>query len=189
VSVKDTLTSNAAIFANAGGLVGDNEGVIEQSYATGAVSGGSGLRHSDNHVWVGGLAGHSRGQVFWSYATGSVSVGDQGYAGGLVGDSDCLSLIQSYSIGQISAAGGGSESGGFVGSASGPTSPNTHNYWDTETSGKDEGTGNESNVPGITGLTTAQLQSGLPAGFDPTIWGLSPSINNGLPYLLALPPQ
>jgi hypothetical protein len=42
---------------------------------------------------------------------------------------------------------------------------------------------------GITGETTAQLQAGLPAGFDPTIWAESPSINNGLPYLINNPPQ
>jgi hypothetical protein len=33
-------------------------------------------------------------------------------------------------------------------------------------------------------LTTEQLQSGLPAGFDPTIWGENAGINGGLPYLL-----
>ena len=37
------------------------------------------------------------------------------------------------------------------------------------------------NNPGITGLTTAQLQSGLPAGFNPSIWAESASINGGLP--------
>ena len=43
-------------------------------------------------------------------------------------------------------------------------------------------------IPGITGLTTAQLQSGLPAGFDPSIWAESPNINGGLPYLITNPP-
>ena len=41
----------------------------------------------------------------------------------------------------------------------------------------------------ITGETTAQLQAALPSGFDPTIWAESPSINGGLPYLIANPPQ
>jgi len=41
---------------------------------------------------------------------------------------------------------------------------------------------------GITGLTTQQLQSGLPTGFDPKIWAENPNINNGLPYLIANPP-
>jgi hypothetical protein len=42
---------------------------------------------------------------------------------------------------------------------------------------------------GLKGLKTRKLQSGLPAGFDPTIWAQSPSINNGFPYLIANPPQ
>jgi hypothetical protein len=51
------------------------------------------------------------------------------------------------------------------------------------------GAGNIANDPGITGQTTAQLQAGLPAGFDPSIWAEDPGINNGLPYLIANPPQ
>jgi hypothetical protein len=46
-----------------------------------------------------------------------------------------------------------------------------------------------SNVPGITGLTTAQFESALPSGFDPAIWGEKPNINNGYPYLLANAPR
>lgn len=42
---------------------------------------------------------------------------------------------------------------------------------------------------GVAGLTTEQLQSGLPAGFDPSIWGEDAKINHGLPYLLANPPE
>jgi len=67
----------------------------------------------------------------------------------------------------------------------------TNDYWDLETSGitdPSQGAGNVSNDPGITGLTDAQLKSGLPAGFDLTIWAQSPDINNGYPYLLANPP-
>jgi hypothetical protein len=55
-------------------------------------------------------------------------------------------------------------------------------YWDTTTSGQKKGAGNKKNDPGITGLTTEQLQSELPAGFDPTIWAEAPNINGGLPY-------
>jgi hypothetical protein len=42
---------------------------------------------------------------------------------------------------------------------------------------------------GVSGLTNAQLKSGLPDGFDPKIWGQSSGINKGYPYLLANPPQ
>ena len=66
------------------------------------------------------------------------------------------------------------------------------NYWDTTTSGitnLSQGAGSPANDPGITGETTAQLQAALPAGFDPAIWAENPSINGGLPYLIANPPQ
>jgi hypothetical protein len=52
-----------------------------------------------------------------------------------------------------------------------------------------QGAGNIANDPGITGLTTQQLQSALPTGFDPKIWASNPNINNGYPYLRANPPQ
>ncbi len=52
-----------------------------------------------------------------------------------------------------------------------------------------QGAANIENDPGITGLTDQQLKSGLPAGFDPKIWGSDPNINNGYPYLLANPPK
>jgi hypothetical protein len=65
-------------------------------------------------------------------------------------------------------------------------------YWDTTTSGitnPDQGAGNVDDDPGLSALTTQQLQAGLPAGFDPAIWAENPKINNGLPYLMANPPQ
>jgi hypothetical protein len=42
--------------------------------------------------------------------------------------------------------------------------------------------------PGITGLTDAQLKSGLPPGFDLTIWAQKSKVNNGYPYLINSPP-
>ena len=65
-------------------------------------------------------------------------------------------------------------------------------YWDLDTSGVSDphrGAGNIADDPGITGLTDAQLKSGLPAGFDPTIWAQKSNINNGYPYLRANPPS
>ncbi|MFL6691148.1 MAG: hypothetical protein ACJ8IR_13340 [Alphaproteobacteria bacterium] len=41
----------------------------------------------------------------------------------------------------------------------------------------------------VTGLSDAELRSGRPAGFKSDVWGQSPDINNGYPYLLANPPQ
>ncbi len=62
---------------------------------------------------------------------------------------------------------------------------------DLDTSGVSnpgQGAGQPANDPGITGLSDAALKSGLPSGFDPSVWGQSPGINNGYPYLLANPP-
>ncbi len=49
--------------------------------------------------------------------------------------------------------------------------------------------GNKAKLEGVAGLTQAQLKSALPPGFDATIWGQSPDINNGYPYLRSNPPQ
>jgi hypothetical protein len=66
-----------------------------------------------------------------------------------------------------------------------------HNYWDSTTTGKNGHEGCDDRRCGgqSKGRSTEQLQSGLPAGFDPNIWGEQANINGGLPYLLALPPK
>jgi hypothetical protein len=79
----------------------------------------------------------------------------------------------------------GSKVGGFAGLLESVASSD---YWNTTTSGTDQGTGS-GNVSGITGLTSQQLQSGLPLGFDPSIWAEDKKINNGFPYLINNPPE
>jgi hypothetical protein len=90
-------------------------------------------------------------------------------------------------------AGGNYEyAGGFVGYDNGSSGDLSSDYWDTTTTGitsSSQGAGNIANDPGITGLTTQQLQSGLPAGFDPKIWAEKANINDGLPYIIANPPN
>jgi len=56
------------------------------------------------------------------------------------------------------------------------------------TSGTNQGTGG-GNVSGITGLTTQQLQAGLPKGFTKKTWAENAKVNNGLPYLIDNPPE
>jgi hypothetical protein len=155
--------------------VGVNWGLIDQSYATGAVSAA---------VSSGGLVGGSFTAISDSYATGPV-FGAAG-AGGLAGVVEKY-LYTSYSTGTVS----GSCIGGFVG-GDGSGNKLTSSYWDMDTSGiTDPGQGAcaPPNAEGITGLTDSQMKSGLPKGFDPSIWGQNPNINNGYPYLLANPPQ
>ncbi len=189
-----------------GGLVGSMGGAIERSYATGGVTGGG---------VIGGLVGSIRGPqdpypalILQSYATGSVN--GTGDIGGLVGyGPELFSISQSYATGSVSGSGnlgglvghtgpyGGSgpidqtyatgavngtgNLGGLIGySDSMPAVSNS--YWDATTSGQ------SSSVAGAS-LTSAQLKAGLPTGFDATVWAISPSINNGYPYLLVLAPS
>jgi hypothetical protein len=162
-----------------GGLVGDNEATVSQSYATGSVSGTGSSEQS------GGLIGSNGGDASNVYATGAV---DGLMSGGLVGDSNGnpIAISKAYSTGAVN---GSLKQGGFAGQDDGEVIATS--YWDLDSSGindPSQGAGSPQDDPGITGLTDAQLKSGLPSGFDPAIWAQSPSINNGYPYLLALPP-
>jgi hypothetical protein len=175
---------NPAFQLDAGGLAGANSGTIESSYATGSIS----VSNMVPSV-SGGLVGYNEGPIENCYAAGATTVSNNSSAGGLVG-STLSAITSSYSTGTVT---GGNDSavGGFVGYDSSQDGL-SNTYWDTTTSGitnLSQGAGNIANDPGIAGETSAQLQAGLPAGFDPTIWEESPSINNGLPYLIANPPQ
>jgi hypothetical protein len=178
--------STAAIMgpqnSSIGGLVSQNLGSIDSSFATGDVTG---TLSADAGGLVGTNAG--AGTIGNSYATGAVeTTGRGGAVGGLIGVNSGA-ILASYSTGSSS---GGSFSGGVVGFEN-KSGSFTNSYWDMTTSGitnPSRGAGNINNVPGITGLSTTELQSGLPAGFSSSIWGESPSINGGLPYLLAIPP-
>jgi hypothetical protein len=192
-----------------GGLAGEATGTILRAFATGNVSG---------KRQVGGLVGYASNlTVDSSFATGTAGSEQQagglvgsganvtlvnayargaatgtntkvGYAGGLVGMSSSGATTASYSTG---APTGAKYTGGSVGDISGSVSM-TDAYWDLDSSGVSNpasGVGNHANYPGVTGLTDAQLKSGLPAGFDPAVWAQNASINNGYPYLIVNPPQ
>ena len=189
-SHSEALVS-AADNGSAGGLVGTNyqlSAIIKTSYTTGDVSGGEGAN-------VGGLVGDNVGApISNSYATGVVTGGNNALVGGLIGKNEdgniAPSVGQTYSIGAVS---GGSEAilGGLIGRDI-EDSSNIYAYWDLDTSGisnPGQGAGNIENDPGITGLTDAQLKSGLPVGFNPAVWSEDSNVNDGYPYLIANPPQ
>ena len=209
------FSSGASASANGqrivGGLVGWNSDSVIDSFATGSVSMGSGIGAAPRPI-VGGLVGYNRGGIGASFATGSVTGGSYSEAGGLVGYSHGY-VGDSYSTGSVYGSKAGSFAGfgahganfatsygtghldkgkgGFIGVAK-PSDKIEYAYWDTDTTGitnLSQGAGNIPNFPGITGLTTSQLQSGLPAGFDSSVWAESPDINGGLPYLIANPPH
>jgi len=138
----------------AGMLVGYNDGSISSAYASGTVNGS--LR-------IGGLVGYNHaGTITNAFSTSTVTgaAGAQ-YVGGLVGDNGGT-ITAAYAAGAVSAGSGASSVGGLVGNNTGTV---TYGYWDTQA------TGQSSSAAG-TGLTTAQLQSALPAGFDPSAWGI-----------------
>jgi filamentous hemagglutinin family protein len=168
--------------SDVGGFVGNAaSGDITQSYALGSVIGGASSR-------VGGFVGWNSGGglISQSYARGSAVGGDNSYVGGFVGENffSCTgcnppTISESYSTG-AATAGASALVGGFVGYSpnNGPYSAIVVNsYWDVAASL------NMASEGGV-GLTTAELKSGLPNGFDPTVWGSSPTINGGYPYLL-----
>ena len=168
-----------------GGLVGDNAGAISQSYATGAVSGPQvigglvGWAETTSTVSqsyatgavtgttaAGGLIGDNAGSVSQAYAQGAVS--GSGSVGGLIGYSEATATVdQTYSVGAVT---GSTNTGGLIGANAGVL---TNGYWDTQTSGYATSSG------GI-GLTTTQLQSQLPTGFDPSVW--SQVAGSSFPY-------
>ncbi|HEX4160746.1 MAG TPA: hypothetical protein VHY79_19920 [Rhizomicrobium sp.] len=193
----------------AAGLVSVNTGTVTESHSSATVQAGIG---APAFTVAGGLVGTNAGQISLSYAIGSVASG--GYSGGLAGDGDTGTIVNSYATGAVSSGSSGGlvglntadvgtsystggvsgngDIGGLIGEDGSQTGSLNDTYWDMDTSGitnPDQGAGYPVNDPGITGLTTGQLQSGLPAGFDPSVWGENANINNGLPYLLSNPPE
>jgi filamentous hemagglutinin family protein len=187
-------------YGEIGGLVGLNAGTITQAYTTGAVIGVSGTSY------VGGLVGHNfGGTITQSYATGSVYASN--FVGGLVGFNDSGTIAQSYATGAVSGSidvgglvglntgtinqayatgdvsGSGATFGGLAGLNTGTI---TNGYYDSGTTGQAHGIGSDYGHQSVSGLTTAQFQSGaLPTGFDNSVW----SIGSGLyPYLTSFFP-
>ncbi|MFL6689083.1 MAG: hypothetical protein ACJ8IR_02690 [Alphaproteobacteria bacterium] len=162
------------VSSSGGGLAGDNLGAISQSYADVAVTGDA----------AGGLAERTYGQINNSYSLGAVS----GTEVGGFAAANYSYVRSSYSTGAVS----GRYHGGFV-DWSDKDAVESSDYWDLNTSGisdPSQGCGvHPPNCPGVTGLKDKDLKSRLPDGFDPKIWGQSPHINHGYPYLLANPPQ
>lgn len=158
-----------------GGLVGLNTGTISQSYAAGRVAGRQ----------PGGLACENSGTIVDSYDVANV-LGRSAtpYPGGLTSVNDASGVLTtSYAAGQITAV---SNFGGIAGTNNGALS---QVYWDIDDTGAGAGFGcGAGSCSGATALSRTQLQSALPSGFDPAIWGRS-GINNGLPYLLNNPPR
>jgi filamentous hemagglutinin family protein len=188
-----------------GGLVGSNNGTIEESFAVGTVLTGEGDE-------VGGLAGLNAGIVESSFATGAVTAGSayggdyprDADAGGLVGRNQG-SIAYAYATGAVkvgassTATGAIAYAGGLVGSDYGGTLDQVYS------TGKVSG-GRKSKIGGLSAfsgedakdaywdtttsgvtksaegkaLTSANLKGKLPSGFSKNHWKVS---KTSLPYL------
>lgn len=130
-----------------GGLVGRNEGTVERSWSSAAVSG------SDAN---GGLVGYNLGSITQSYATGSVSpTYSTGFGGGLAGINDGT-ISQSFDTGAVQTRLMATH--GVIAFGSGTLAPDV--YWNTQTTGQASSGGT---LPLSNGLTTAQMSD--PASF------------------------
>ena len=180
-AVGTVATGNAS---DAGGLAGVNQGVVDGSFATGAVQNGGGGSAA------GGLLGVNTGTLTNSYAEGSLteaSFSTVSYFGGLMGLAGVGSQVRtSYATGGVSA-----NSSDLVGGVVG-WDDTSHGFsrtsWDTTTSGLAQGAGNIDSDPGLKGLTSKTLRSRLPRGFDRNVWKEKGNTNRGFPYLIANPP-
>jgi hypothetical protein len=114
----------AAVASSAGGLIGNNSGIVTQSYATGAASATS----ASPTAAAGGLIGTSSGTgtVTQSYSTGAATSAITGsgtsMAGGLIGRNlGAAAVLQSYATGAASAtaAAGTAMAGGLIGNHGG----------------------------------------------------------------------
>jgi filamentous hemagglutinin family protein len=181
-----------------GGLAGESDGIITNSYATGAVTA------TGTSQYAGGLVGINSGAISTSFASGAVTnTGTGGVQGGGLAGSNSGTITNSYATGAVGGAGGGA--GGLVGlnggtintsyatgAVTGPGAggligfnPGTANssYWDTDSSGNANGVGNSGSTAGITGLTTSQLSSALPTGFSASVWAHGGVNSKVTPYL------
>lgn len=179
ISNSSTVGSVSANYAGSlGGLVGNQSGgSIQDSYSNASVTGNG---------TIGGLVGNQNGSISNSYATGTISGGST--EGGLVGLQNAGTIADSYATGSL-VNGNPSDTGGLIGDYN--TGTNTNNYF-LQTSPTEKGAGFAvgGSVGGVKGLNATQFASTTSfTGFDFTnTWGLSNTINNGYPYLLAFYP-
>lgn len=175
-NVKGTFA--VGIFA---GSVSDSH--IEEVFTTGAVEG---------TTRVGGLIGNysaADDTVQNCYSTATVTGVD--YVGGLVGHMEASSIINSYSTGQVIVQ-DSSSSDGF-GGLLGADNPSGHvqndntfvaNYYDMQTSGQADSTGAAGKTTAEMKTTsTFQVGTGTQIWDFTNVWAISPTYNNGYPYL------
>jgi len=177
-----------------GGIVGYNEGLIADSYSTGAVSGninaGGLVGNNDGTITgcystvtvysdssnAGGLVGENYSIITACYATGSVS-GSQ--IGGLVGQDDNGTITDCYATGSVNGFG---IVRGLVGATDVITIINC--FYDTDTTGQtDTGRGVPTTTANMKLKTTFDNDDGINDWDFPNTWSIDGLINSGYPHL------
>jgi len=178
-----------ADYACVGGIMGfgDLTGRTANCYNTGVVRATS----SNGNAFAGGIVGRiiSSGSdrlpnMLNHFNTGEVSAVSNysnAYAGGIVGNG---SASNSYSTGQVKAT---AVNSAYAGGISGMGSATNCYYLNTSAS---NAVGNSGPLTNVLALTEAQMkQQASFVGFDfATVWAISPTINNGYPYLRGMQP-
>jgi len=155
--IKNIGVTNEKIIGdhNVGGLVGYNYSVINNSYATGSVTGGNGTYNS-----IGGLVGHNFTVINNSYFTGNVT-GGNGYwnnVGGLIGKNDGK-VNTSYATGRVAGGSGGND-GGLIGRNNGTVNTS---YATGNVAGKN-GNYNYNWIGGLVGYNTGLINNSYATG-------------------------
>jgi hypothetical protein len=107
-SIRLVDVTVSATGGSAGGLVGNNEGTISESFVSGSVS-------APDQSSTGGLVGYNAGTITAAYS--AVAVTGKNRVGGLVGSNEG-SIARSFATGEVIAT--GDEIGGLVGLSFGP---------------------------------------------------------------------
>ncbi|MEN6307421.1 MAG: GLUG motif-containing protein [Anaerohalosphaeraceae bacterium] len=145
-----TVTSNSGTTAYIGGFIGDQYyAIVNECYATGTVN------VSSTSWAVGGLTGNQNYSTMSNcYCTGTVNGGTGNfYVGGLIGWQSESTNTNCYSVGYINSSAGCGLIGHFY------SGTITACFWDTTTSLKTDGVGNQDPDPsGAMGRTTAQMK-------------------------------
>ena len=160
---RSSSTVASATGGTSGGLAGENDGVITQSFAAGQVQGleldvGPGGSHAFTEASAGGLVGTNNGTITQSYVSGSVSnpCFNQSCSVAGLAYTNNGTISQSFVSGSIGGTGLTSRDGIAVANAG--TIANDV-YWNTQTGGTTVGVGSGTPVPAARGLTTAQMST------------------------------
>lgn len=178
-TLLDNCYATGAVSGNEyiGGLVGDNEHEVYSSYATGAVSG---------DYCIGGLVGYNYDYLYNCYATGAASGNE--CVGGLVGYND-WGIENCYAVGAVWA-----ESGSYYGGLVGDTYYEYACFYDIDTTlggtlGSATDAGTPKNTTEMKTLSTFTDEGwdfvGEDANGTDDYWDIDTigTINSGYPYL------